>query len=148
MFKSILWSTVAIVAGLGTAFVLVIATELLCGMIHPVPPGLDPNDLEACKAFFSNYPQWLLGIGAVCWGVTALSSVWVATRLGASRHFAHGAAIGLLLLTAAIFNLAMLPYPLWFKGTILVVLPLGIILGIWLARSPSQPAPQLLKEPA
>src|SRR5689334_25261290 len=110
MSKSILWSTVAIAAGLATAFALVVATELLCAVFHPAPPGLDPNDLEACKAFVAGYPQWLLGVGAVCWGITTLSSVWVATRLGASRHFAHGAAIGLLLLTAAIFNLSMLPY--------------------------------------
>ena len=147
MFKAIFWSSFAIVSGLVTAFALIVATEGLGAVCHPFPPGLDPNDLEACKAHVAKCPQWFLGVAVGCWGMTALSSVWVATRLGTSRHFAHGGAIGVLLLAAVILNLSMLPYPLWFKVANLVVMPLGIVLGIWLARTPSEPTPQFLKEP-
>ena len=147
MIKSIFWSVLAIAASLTTAFVLLAAIEGVCAVLHPAPPGVDLSDMEACKAHVANYPQWLLAVAVPAWGLTTFVSVWLATRLGAYRHFAHGAAIGMLLLGALILNLSMLPYPLWFKGANLVVLPLGIIMGIWLARIPSQPTPQLLKEP-
>mgnify|MGYP001617327879 FL=1 len=44
--------------------------------------------------------------------------------------------MGALLLLAAIANMLMLPYPIWFELAILVILPLGIFLGTWLAIAP------------
>jgi hypothetical protein len=136
MIKSILWSVLAVAVSLTAGFALVVAIELVSAVIHPMPPGMDPLDKEACTAFFADYPQWLFGFGAVSWGLTAFTSAWLATRLGAYRHYAHGATIGSLLLLAVIANMLMLPYPAWFEVTNLVLIPLGILLGTWLAMAP------------
>ena len=136
MIKSTLWSVLAVAVSLAAAFAFVVAIEVGSAAVHPLPPGLDLHDKESCTAFFANYPQWLLGVGALGWGLTAFTSTWLATRLGAYRHFAHGVAMGALLLLAAIANMLMLPYPIWFELAILVILPLGIFLGTWLAIAP------------
>ena len=57
------------------------------------------------------------------------------TRLGTARHPAHGIVVGALLLSLAAFNMAMLPYPIWFPIVNVVTFPLGTILGVRLARS-------------
>jgi hypothetical protein len=146
MMKSILWSVLAIAASLTTAFILLAAIEGVSEVYHPSPPGMDPNDMDACRAHVARYPQWLLAAFAPAWGLTTFTSVWFATRVGANRHFAHGVAIGSLLLIAAIANMLMLPYPLWFELANLVLIPLGILLGIRLAMPSSRP-PLPLKEP-
>ncbi len=138
----------AVAVSLTAAFALIIAIELVSAVIHPVPPGMDFNDKEACTAFFANYPQWLFGVAAVAWGLTAFTSSWLATRLGAYRHLAHGVAIGFLLLLGAIANMLMLPYPLWFELANMVLIPLGIFFGIRLATPPSNSPSLPLKEPA
>ena len=135
MVKSIFWSVLAIAASLTTAFILLAAIEAVCAVLHPAPPGVDLSDMEACKAHVANYPQWLLAAAVPAWGLTAFTSVWIATRLGAYRHFAHGVAIGLLLLFALVSNMLMLPYPIWFELANLVVIPLGIFLGIRLGMA-------------
>jgi hypothetical protein len=136
MFKAIIWSTVAISASLITAFAMLAVIEGISEVYHPSPPGMDPNDMEACMTHVANYPQWLLAAFAPAWGFTAFVSVWLATRLGAFRHVAHGIAIGTLLFIGAIANMLMLPYPLWFELVNLVAIPLGIWLGIRLAKTP------------
>lgn len=145
MIKSIFWSVLATAVSLAAAFAFVVAIEVGSAAVHPLPPGLDLHDKESCTAFFANYPQWLLGVGAVGWGLTAFTSTWLATRLGAYRHFGHGLAIGALLFLAAIANLLMLPYPLWLELAILVILPLGIFLGTWLAMAPKRIAAAMEK---
>ena len=148
MIKSILWSVLAVTASLITAVALLSAIEGVSEVYHPSPPGMDPNDMEACKAHVANYPQWLLAVFVPVWGLTAFTSVWVATRLGAYRHLAHGVAIGFLLLLGAIVNMLILPYPLWFELANLVLIPLGIFFGIRLATPPSNCPSLPMKEPA
>jgi len=148
MIKSILWSVLAIAASLTTAFILLAAIEGVSEIYHPSPPGMDPNDMEACRAHVANYPQWLLAVFVPAWGLTTFTSVWLATRLGAFRHFAHGVAIGSLLLIAAIANMLMLPYPLWFELANLVLIPLGIFFGIRFAKPPYDTPSLPLQEPA
>ena len=44
--------------------------------------------------------------------------------------------VGLLTLLALVSNLAMLPYPTWFKAANLLVIPLALIAGTRLASRP------------
>ncbi len=147
MIKAISWSVLAVAVSLIAAFALVIAIEGVSAVYHPAPPGMDPTDIEACKAHVANYPQRLLAVVVLAWGLTTFASVWIATRLGAFRHFAHGIAVGSLLLILVIVNMLMLPYPLWFELANLVVMPLGVLLGIRFAMPPSDTPTLPLKEP-
>ena len=65
------------------------------------------------------------------WAVTALASTWLAGRLG---NRACAAFIGLLLLAAVVANIAMLPYPAWFKVATLIAIPAAVFAGDYLSR--------------
>ena len=49
MIRSIARSVIAVVLALILALALIIGIELVSSMLHPLPPGLDPGDLEVLK---------------------------------------------------------------------------------------------------
>ena len=136
MIRSILRSVGSIILSLVVAMALIVAVEVVSGIFHPFPPGVDTSDYEVVKAHVAKYPHWLLALAAVAWGGTTFVSAWLATRLGAGRHPAHGIAVGALLLLAAGFNMLMLPYPIWFEIANYLFIPLAIYGGVKLGRQP------------
>jgi hypothetical protein len=136
MILYVLRSIGSVIAGLVLAFVFIIAAEVFSSIFHPWPPGVDTSDFEVCKAHVARYPTWVLAGGAVIWAAAPFSGSWLATSLGTFRHPAHGLVVGGVLLALAGFNMAMLPYPIWFPIVILIAFPLGTILGIRLAKRP------------
>lgn len=128
---------VAIFLGLFAGFVIVIATEAFGAAVHPFPPDVDPNDFETCVAHVAKFPAWVLAVVVPLWGLSVFASVWTATRLGTNRNPVNGIVVGGLLYAAALFNLSMLPYPLWFKAGIVLALPLAGFWGFRLAGGKS-----------
>lgn len=126
----------AIIAGLVTALALIVITEVVTGYFHPFPVGVDTTDQAVVAAHVANFPHWVLAIGAIVWFVAAFLSTWVATRLGTARHPAHGILIGALLLLAAVLNMFLLPYPVWFVVVNVLGIPLAIYLGVKFGRAP------------
>lgn len=112
----------AIVAAIATALGLLIAVELFSSIVHPTPPDFKGTPEEMC-AHVARYPHWVLAAVVPMWGITAFVSTWLAGRLGK-----RGCAIflALLLLAAVVFNIAMLPYPTWFK----IVQPAAILIAV------------------
>jgi hypothetical protein len=123
--RAVFRSVGAIAAGCAVAFVLVVAVELLSAVVHPYPEGFNGTDEEVCR-HVERCPAWVLAAAVAAWGATALAGTWTAGRLGN-----RGCALflGLLLLSAVILNIAMLPYPLWFKIAVLIVIPAAIVCG-------------------
>jgi len=113
---------------------LVIGVEVVGAVFFPFPPGVDPNDIEVCRAHVARCPQWLLVVAIAGWVAAVFASCWVATRLGAGRHPAFGIAIGALFIAAAAFNMYLLPYPLWFEAGNYLLLPLSMLAAVMLAR--------------
>jgi len=125
---------IAVVFGaLILAFAGVVGVELVSSVLHPFPPGVDPNDIEVCRTHVSNYPTGVLLLCAAGWWLTFFVSCWMATRLGAGRHPVHGIVVGAILVALALFNMSMLPYPAWFWVN-LIIFPACCFGGIWLAR--------------
>jgi hypothetical protein len=98
-------------AGMVTAFLLLISVEMFSAIVHPFPAEFGGTQEEMCQ-HVARYSQWVLAVVVGAWGLTALASTWAAARVGG-----RGAAIymGLLLLAGLVCNVAMLPYPMWFK---------------------------------
>jgi hypothetical protein len=115
----------AIIAGMIVAFIFVVAVELFGAVVHPVPPGFRGTMEEMCL-HVARYPHWVLALVVLAWAGTAFASTWISGRMG--NRFC-GLFIGLLLLAALIFNLSMLPYPIWFKILNLLAIPAAILLG-------------------
>lgn len=119
----------AIVAGLLVAFVLVVAVEMFSAVVHPIPPDFGGTQEEMC-AHVERYPAWVLAVVVPLWAATALAGTWIAGRLG-NRWSAL--VVGLVLAAGLIFNLSMLPYPLWFKIGCLLAIPCAIGWAIYLS---------------
>ena len=115
----------AIIAGMIVAFIFVVAVEWFGAVVHPVPPDFGGTMEEMCL-HVARYPQWVLALVVPAWAGTAFASTWISGRMG---NRLCGLFIGLLLLAALIFNLSMLPYPIWFKILNLLAIPAAILLG-------------------
>ena len=133
MSYSIFRSVGSVILSLLVALVLVIAVEGFGAIVHPVPPGFN-GTFEEMAEHVARSPDWVLAVAAVAWGATVFVSTWLATRLGAGRHPAHGFVVGSLLILAVVFNMYQLPYPLWFEVFNLVAFPVAIYWGVKLGR--------------
>lgn len=119
----------AIIAGMLVAFILLIAVELFSAVVHPFPADFGGTMDEMCR-HVERYPHWVLAVVVPTWAGTAFASTWIAGRLG-NRGCAL--LIGLFLVTALVFNVAKLPYPMWFKVASLIAIPCGIVCGLYLS---------------
>jgi hypothetical protein len=126
---SVFRAAAAIVAGLLVAFVFLIAVELFSAAVHPLPAGFGGTKDEMCQ-HVERYPNWVLAIVVPAWAGTALASAWLAGRIG-NRECAL--VVGVLLLAAQLFNLSMLPYPIWFKAANLIAIPCAVVFAAYLS---------------
>jgi len=125
--KNVLRIVLAVVAGMALAFVLVVAVELFSAVVHPFPPGLDPNAPGSIPEHVRRYPGWILAVCGLMWGATAAAATWVASRIGGRLA---GALVTLLLAAALAFNLSMLPYVTWFKIAMPATFFVACLIGI------------------
>ena len=137
MIGSIVRSVVAVIVGLMAAMFFIVGTEVVWAIVYPPAPGVDLHDIEACKAHVAKLPADAFVVAAAGWGLAVLAGSWVATRLGAGRHPAHGIVVGSILLAAAVANMLMLPCPVLFWVLNLVAFPVGTYLGAKWGRARS-----------
>ena len=123
--KTALRTVAGVIAGLLVAFALLAAVEYFSDVLHPLPHDFGGTMEEICQ-HVQNYPRWILAVAVPAWGLTALVSTWTARRIG---NLYAAATVGLLLLAALVFNISILPYPIWFKIVILLVIPAAIFAG-------------------
>jgi len=135
--KPLLRALLAVVAGMALAFALVVAVEFFSAVVHPFPPGLDPNAPGSIPEHVRRYPGWVLAVAGVMWGATAAAATWVASRIGGRPA---GAIVTLLLAAALAFNLSMLPYVMWFKIAMPATFFVACLLGIRHGRRVPSPA--------
>ena len=127
---AVLRSIAAVVAGTVVALVLVVAVELFSAVVHPVPPDFGGTMDEMCQ-HVARYPHWVLAVVVPAWAVAAAASTWIAGRLG---NPGCALFVGALLVAALVFNISMLPYPLWFKIASVIAIPAAVLAGIYWAR--------------
>ena len=135
--RTVLRTIAGVVVGLILAFALIVAVEAFSAVVHPLPEDFDGSMEEMCR-HVERYPHWVLAVVVPEWAATALVGVWVARRIG---NLVSAALVGLLLLAGLVFNVSILPYPIWFKFAILVAVPAAVLLGIRWSR-PRAAAPQ------
>jgi hypothetical protein len=125
MIKASLRTLAGTVIGLFLAFVLIVGVESFSAVVHPLPKDFGGTMDEMCR-HVERYPQWVLAAVVPMWAVAALVGTWMAKRIG--NLYAAGI-VGLLLLSALVFNISKLPYPIWFKVVNLLVVPAAIVAG-------------------
>jgi hypothetical protein len=123
MMKAFLRTLAATIIALFTAVVLIVAVEAFSNVVHPPPKDFGGTMEEICQ-HVERYPQWVLAAVVPMWAIAAFVSSWIAQRIG--NLYSLGI-VGLSLLAALVFNLAKLPYPIWFKVANLLVIPAAIV---------------------
>ena len=134
--SSVLRAAGAMIAGMAVAFFLLMAVEFFSSVVHPMPPDFNGTMEEMCE-HVARYPQRVLAVVVPMWAAIALISTWIAGRLG-NRGCALF--VGLLLVAGVAFNVAMLPYPAWFKIVNLLTIPAASFLGLYLSSRCDAPA--------
>jgi hypothetical protein len=125
MLKSTFRMIASVFIGLLVAFVLVVAVESFGAAVHPLPKDSRGTMEEVCR-HVENFPGWALTVVVPAWAVTAFAGSWTAERIG---NLFSLLIVGLVLLAALGLNLAMLPYPTWFKVANLLAVPAAIFVG-------------------
>ncbi len=125
MIKASLRTLAGTFLGLVVAFILIVGVEGFSAVVHPLPKEFGGTMEEMCR-HVERYPQWVLAVVVPMWAVAALVSTWIAQRIGSLYS---AGIVGLLLVSALVFNVSKLPYPIWFKAVTLLVVPAAIVAG-------------------
>ena len=119
------------VAGVVVAGLLVWLVEMIGHSVYPPPADLDFADADAMRAYIDTLPIGALLFVAVAWFIGTLGGTYAACRIGTAKPMIFALVVGGLMLLATIFNLAMIPHPLWFAALGIV----GIAVGAWLGMT-------------
>ncbi|MBT8097655.1 MAG: hypothetical protein KJO19_11515 [Woeseia sp.] len=129
----IIKSILAVTLSIAVAFGLFMAVEGVSSLLHPWPADFGGTFEEVARQV-ETYPVWVLAfLGGVGYGATMLVCTFIATRLGHDRNPWHGYGVGAFLFAMVLFNMFMLPYPIWFWVLMFAVLPPAAYTGTKLA---------------
>jgi hypothetical protein len=123
--KTALRALAAVFAGLLLSFILVVALEPFSAVVHPPPEDFGGTSEEMYR-HVQRYPHWVLAVVVPAWAVAAFVGTRTARRIG---NLYSSATVGLLLLAALVFNISLLPYPIWFKIANLLAIPIAVVTG-------------------
>jgi hypothetical protein len=119
-------SVAAVLIGIIVALAIIVAGDTLATMFFPLPPDVDPNDRAALARAIGAMPMGVFIIVALGWVIAAFAGPWVAVRIARRQPMPHAAVVGLILFTATISNLAMVPHPPWMWAVGILAFPLGV----------------------
>jgi hypothetical protein len=125
-------SIVAILVGLFVAVITLSLFEYVSAMVFPLPPGIDPTDAEALRSVVGQIPFPAYLIILLGWSVAAFVGAWLAGRMAGRASLLHGLIEAVLLLTAGVTNLFMIPHPIW-----VTILGLAAFVGLGYAGARS-----------
>lgn len=119
----------AVLAGVVTAFVLILVVEKLGHLIYPPPADLDFSDPEAIRPYMATLPFVALLFPMIAWVVGAFAGSLLASKIGTANPLLFAGIVGGLVLAATIANLIMIPHPVWFS----IVSLIAIAASAWFA---------------
>jgi len=107
-------SSLAVIAGIVVAVVIVAAIETGAHAIYPAPAGVDLADPEQARQYLQSIPLGALLLVFTGWTCGAFGGAMVAALIAKARPMFHAGLVGAVVLAAAAANLAALPHPAWF----------------------------------
>jgi hypothetical protein len=116
-------------AGVVTAFVLVLAIESAGLPLFPPPAGMDPLDTESIRQHLSEIHPGSFVMVLVAWTAAAIAGPWVARRVAGDAPAWPSLSVALLFLALCVYNLVVVPSPLWMKVAAIVLVPIATWLG-------------------
>lgn len=130
--KTFLWGLLAVVVGLVIGNVVNGALIMVSGTIIPPPAGADVTTVEGLKAAMPLFEPKHFIIPFLAHALGTLVGAFVAGLIAPGRSIVPAAVVGAFFLLAGIANVILLPAPLWFSITDLV---LAYVPMAWLGQT-------------
>jgi len=114
-------NVVAVLAGLIIGSVVNMGLIMVSGSIIPPPAGADVTTLEGLKAALPLFEPKHFLFPFLAHALGTLVGAFVAATIGATRREVLAYVVGVCFLVGGIMNVRMLPAPMWFNATDLVL---------------------------
>ncbi|MCU7617041.1 hypothetical protein NZ698_07510 [Chryseobacterium sp. PBS4-4] len=114
-----------VIAGIVVGSVCVWAVETLNHSLYPYPVGMKAGDMNAFKAYIENLPFLGKFMVIVGYSLGALVSGFISTKVAKNGKPTAAVICGLIFLSFTIYNMIVLPTPVWFW--VLGVLVWGLV---------------------
>ena len=130
----------AIVAGIVTAYVLIIVAEVMTSRLYPMPAGLTPANDDAMRSWIQQLPAGAFALVLCGWALGAFAGGFVSAKIEHRPSAEHAIIVGALLLCASVLNMVRIPHPLWmWIGAFVLIVP-AAYMGARLASAPGHHA--------
>ncbi|MBW8361696.1 MAG: hypothetical protein K0M56_05855 [Kaistella sp.] len=104
----------AVLAGLIATSLAVMIVQQLGHYLYPLPPGTDPNDIEAIKKYVETAPFMAKFFVIISYAVGALTGGFVSTKIARDSSRAPAFIVGSIFLLISIYMMFTIPSPIWF----------------------------------
>ncbi len=118
------------ITGIITAIVLVSIIESIGHRKYPPPTDLDWTDKEAVGAFVKTLPTGALLYVLAAWVIGAFVGSTVGGLMARPFRVFVAVVVGAFVLMASVFNLVMIPHPVWFAISAVVLVPLAAFAAV------------------
>ena len=116
-----------VVAGIITGSFCIWGVETVNHLLHPYPADMNANDIEAFKSYIENLPFLGKFMVIVGYALGALVSGFISTKIARNGKPTAAIICGLIFLSFTIYNMMVLPTPIWFW--VLGILVWGLVLA-------------------
>lgn len=125
---------VGVLVGLIVGGIVIALIESISSMMHPPPTELDFQDTEAVRNWISELPTLAFCIVLIAHALGVICGALTCQLIVKRRWLTGPLIIGTLFLVGGIFNLMLIPHPIWFAITdVALYLPSAWIGGNLLA---------------
>ncbi len=125
----------AVVIGAAIAIGLISGIEFLGHQVYPMPQDLNPGDADTTAAYVRSLPLGSFAFIIGAWTIATLVGGWTAAKISGELPHLFAGIVGALVLMGSIMTLVMIPHPLWFSITAVVLIVLmAFIAGRLAAR--------------
>lgn len=116
------------IAGVVLAMLSVWLVQKIGHAVYPVPADIDPNNIEAMRAYVASLPIGALLFVVASYFIGTTVGTCAACNIGNMLPRVFAILIGCLMLVATAANVMMVPHPTWF----IVLAVVAIVIGAWL----------------
>ncbi|WP_449397689.1 hypothetical protein [Chryseobacterium wanjuense] len=104
----------AVIAGIIVGSIGIWLIERVGHSLYPFPEGLKPTDIEGFKTYVENLPFMGKFIVILGYALGALLSGFVATKVANNNKPTAAIICGIIFMFFTIYNMVVLPTPIWF----------------------------------
>lgn len=119
-----------VLAGIGVAFVLVLAIETVGMPLFPQPEGMDPLNRESVRQHLAQISPGSFAMVLLAWSVAAFAGPWIARRMVGETPVWPPLTVAALFALLCVYNLVVVPSPLWMVVAAIILIPLTTWLGL------------------